>query len=224
MPALAENQRQGWCLISVRLGHPGTVHWPGSTTHLEGRMWQRLPLHRLRYRPCRLSFIVRILKAPGASPVHGRGVKPPPELPFSPAMLTGIALALSEVPLELIERNQLESRLRDRGGERELWFLWAAAERLLPVWHEGKLQLLRWGNRRARAARCRRRSGRAWRRWGPASERRGAPWRRSAQRRWGWTGGCDTGSGRGCGRWSSRTNTASCTPSRSSPRPRTSTA
>ena len=63
-------------------------------------------------------------------------------------MLTGVALPLSEVPLDLIERHHLEPRLRDRGGERELWFLWAAAERLLPVWHEGKLQLLRWGNRR----------------------------------------------------------------------------
>jgi hypothetical protein len=36
----------------------------------------------------------------------------------------------------------------DRGGEREVQFLFADAERLLPVWRNGRLEILRWGNRR----------------------------------------------------------------------------
>jgi hypothetical protein len=63
-------------------------------------------------------------------------------------MCTGIALAVSELPLELIEPFQLEKRTFDRGGEKEVRFLFRAAERLLPVWHEGQLRLVRWGCRR----------------------------------------------------------------------------
>src|SRR5262249_31625050 len=63
-------------------------------------------------------------------------------------MCTGIALAYSELPLELIERHGLESRVHDRGGEREVRFLYRAAERVLPAWHEGQLQVVRWGSRR----------------------------------------------------------------------------
>jgi hypothetical protein len=63
-------------------------------------------------------------------------------------MLSGIALALSELPSELIARHALGRRIHDRGGEREVQFLFAHAERLLPVWHHGQLQILRWGNRR----------------------------------------------------------------------------
>jgi hypothetical protein len=63
-------------------------------------------------------------------------------------MLSGIALALSELPLELIARHGLERRVCDRGGEREVQFLFADAERLLPIWRNGRLEILRWGNRR----------------------------------------------------------------------------
>ena len=63
-------------------------------------------------------------------------------------MLTGIALAVADVPLVLIEQERLEPRRVERGGEAELQFLFGDAERLLPVWHEGRLQMLRWGNRR----------------------------------------------------------------------------
>ena len=63
-------------------------------------------------------------------------------------MLTGIALAVADVPLVLIEQEHLEPRRHERGGEAELQFLFRAAERVLPVWHEGRLQLVRWGNRR----------------------------------------------------------------------------
>jgi hypothetical protein len=63
-------------------------------------------------------------------------------------MFAGVALALSEMPLELIERHGLRRRICDRGGEREVQFLFADVERLLPVWRNGQLQVLRWGNRR----------------------------------------------------------------------------
>jgi hypothetical protein len=38
-------------------------------------------------------------------------------------MLSGVALALSELPLELITQRSLERRLYDRGGERGVQFL-----------------------------------------------------------------------------------------------------
>ncbi len=63
-------------------------------------------------------------------------------------MLAGTALALSELPLELIARHDLERRVCDRGGEREVQFLFAEGERLLPVWRAGRLEILCWGNRR----------------------------------------------------------------------------
>jgi hypothetical protein len=63
-------------------------------------------------------------------------------------MLSGLALALSGLPLELIARHGLGRRIHDRGGEKEVQFLFADAERLLPVWHERRLEVLRWGNRR----------------------------------------------------------------------------
>jgi hypothetical protein len=63
-------------------------------------------------------------------------------------MSTGIALAYSELPLELIEQHGLARRVHDRGGEPEVRFLWRHQERVLPVWHEGRLQIVRWGCRR----------------------------------------------------------------------------
>jgi hypothetical protein len=77
-------------------------------------------------------------------------------------MCTGIALACSEMPLELIARHGLERRVHDRGGEREIRFLYREAERCLPVWHEGQLLLARWGCRRgdSRALPC---TGWTWR-------------------------------------------------------------
>ena len=64
------------------------------------------------------------------------------------AMCAGIALAYSELPLDLIERHRLEPRVHDRGGEREVRFLYRDSHRYLPVWHEGQLQIVRWGCRR----------------------------------------------------------------------------
>ncbi len=67
-------------------------------------------------------------------------------------MLSGVTLVLSELPLELIGRHGLGRRICDRGGEREVQFLFADAECLLPVWRDGRLEILRWGNRRGESA------------------------------------------------------------------------
>ena len=63
-------------------------------------------------------------------------------------MCTGIACALGEMPLYLLEGHQLEDRIFKRGGEQEVRFLFRSAVRLLPVWHEGKLRIAPWGRRR----------------------------------------------------------------------------
>ncbi len=67
-------------------------------------------------------------------------------------MLSGVALTLSGLPLELIDRHGLGRRIHERGGEREVQFLFADAERQLPVWRDGRLEILRWGNRRGESA------------------------------------------------------------------------
>ena len=63
-------------------------------------------------------------------------------------MCTGVALVRSEVPLELAGGDALAGRVYERGGEPEVRFLYAHRPRLLPVWHEGRFLLARWGNRR----------------------------------------------------------------------------
>ncbi|WP_439621602.1 hypothetical protein [Gemmata sp.] len=49
-------------------------------------------------------------------------------------MCTAIALATSELPLSLLEQHDLEDRVHDRGGEKEVRFYWQADPTLLPVW------------------------------------------------------------------------------------------
>jgi hypothetical protein len=68
-------------------------------------------------------------------------------------MCSGIALTHNAVPLELIEREWLYDRLYERGGEQEFQFLFRQIPALLPVWHEGQLRILRWGNRRRQSRR-----------------------------------------------------------------------
>ena len=63
-------------------------------------------------------------------------------------MITGVALALNQLPLELVEEYSLSRRLHDRGGEREVQFLFRDTDRILPVWLDGQLRLVRWGSRR----------------------------------------------------------------------------
>ncbi|HEX4611399.1 MAG TPA: hypothetical protein VH092_24610, partial [Urbifossiella sp.] len=62
-------------------------------------------------------------------------------------MCVGLSLAYSEVPLLLIERYGLQERLHDRGGEKEVRFLWQARPTWLPVWWNGKIHVIKWGNR-----------------------------------------------------------------------------
>ncbi len=66
-------------------------------------------------------------------------------------MLRGVALALSEVPLELLEGECLRRRICERGGELEVQFLLPDRERVLPVWLDGRLQIIRWGTRRGQS-------------------------------------------------------------------------
>ncbi len=63
-------------------------------------------------------------------------------------MLTGIALAKSALPLELIEAQGLPRRVCVRGGKPEVQFLFEDKDRLLPVWLGGRLRLLHWRARR----------------------------------------------------------------------------
>jgi hypothetical protein len=60
-------------------------------------------------------------------------------------MCVGVALAASELPVTLAEG--LADRVHDRGGEKEVRFLWRAVPALLPVWWDGRLRVVRWGNR-----------------------------------------------------------------------------
>jgi hypothetical protein len=62
-------------------------------------------------------------------------------------MCTAVSLALSELPVELVEGHGLSARTHDRGGEKEVRFYWKAVPALLPVWWDGRLQIVRWGNR-----------------------------------------------------------------------------
>src|SRR5262245_27097929 len=65
------------------------------------------------------------------------------------AMCVGIALAVSEVPLPLLNQPRAQARLHSRGGEAELRFFFREPERLLPVVAGGEVRLVRWGSRRS---------------------------------------------------------------------------
>ncbi len=67
-------------------------------------------------------------------------------------MCTGIALAASELPLDVLEQPRIKARLFTRGGEAEVRFYFRDSERLLPIIHDGVLRLVRWGARRAESA------------------------------------------------------------------------
>ena len=66
-------------------------------------------------------------------------------------MCAGIALAWSELPTDVIGRHGLERRAHDRGGEREVRFLQRDRLPRLPVWRDGRLQIVRWGNSRGQS-------------------------------------------------------------------------
>ncbi|MGA7500947.1 MAG: hypothetical protein WBX00_29805 [Isosphaeraceae bacterium] len=71
--------------------------------------------------------------------------------PLSPPMCVGIALAWSELPTELIARNGLDRRAHERGGEREVRFFYRDRRPRLPIWRDGRLQIVRWGNGRGQS-------------------------------------------------------------------------
>jgi hypothetical protein len=66
-------------------------------------------------------------------------------------MCVGIALAWSELPTEVIERHGLVRRAHERGGEREVRFLYRDRRPRLPIWRDGQLQVVRWGNGRGQS-------------------------------------------------------------------------
>ena len=66
-------------------------------------------------------------------------------------MFSGIALAYGDLPEALVETPDMIRRVHYRGGEREVRFLLRDAARVLPIWHEGRLLLVRWGNRRGQS-------------------------------------------------------------------------
>ena len=60
-------------------------------------------------------------------------------------MCTSIALPLSELPLELVQRHRLGERLYDREGTKEFQFHWWQEPSVLPVHRDGRLEILPWG-------------------------------------------------------------------------------
>src|SRR5947199_2030571 len=77
-------------------------------------------------------------------------------------MCVGITLAWSELPTELIGRHGLHRRVHDRGGEKEVQFLYRDRRPRLPVRRDGRLQVVRWGNGRGQS-RLLPRTGWTWR-------------------------------------------------------------
>ncbi len=61
-------------------------------------------------------------------------------------MCVAVALPLSEFPRPVVEAHGLDARTHDR-GEPEVRFHWRAQPPRLPVWWEGRLQVVRWGCR-----------------------------------------------------------------------------
>ncbi len=60
-------------------------------------------------------------------------------------------MAWSELPTEMIGRHGLDRRVHERGGEREIQFLYRDRAPRLPVWRDGQLQIARWGNGRGQS-------------------------------------------------------------------------
>lgn len=66
-------------------------------------------------------------------------------------MCAGIALSLTELPVEWHGRADVQRRIHQRGGEAEARFLYRDPDPLLPVLYDRQLRLVPWGNRRGRA-------------------------------------------------------------------------
>jgi hypothetical protein len=62
-------------------------------------------------------------------------------------MCTAIALAVPELPIELVRRHRLAERVHAREGREEFQFHWWQMPTMLPVRWDGKLELLPWGSK-----------------------------------------------------------------------------
>jgi len=62
-------------------------------------------------------------------------------------MCTGIALPVSELPTEFVERAEMKPRLYVRGEVSEARFFWWQSPPVLPVQWYGRLQGLPWGSK-----------------------------------------------------------------------------
>lgn len=65
-------------------------------------------------------------------------------------MCVAIALATSELPLALAKHYRLAERVYEREGREEFQFHWWQTPTVLPVRHEGKLEILPWGSKSRR--------------------------------------------------------------------------
>ena len=63
-------------------------------------------------------------------------------------MCTGIALAMSEIPIKIIEQYKLENRVFKRGGESEIRFFFSDSARYIPILHDGQFRIVPWGSTR----------------------------------------------------------------------------
>jgi hypothetical protein len=62
-------------------------------------------------------------------------------------MCTAIALAVSDLPVELVHQHRLAERVYAREGREEFQFHWWQTPTFLPVRRDGKLELLPWGSK-----------------------------------------------------------------------------
>src|SRR5690606_7067487 len=66
-------------------------------------------------------------------------------------MCAGIAVALRDLPQEVMDRHGLRGRIvrRQQEADEELRFLYRDPQPLLPVWCDNQLLICTWGNQRA---------------------------------------------------------------------------
>ena len=76
-------------------------------------------------------------------------------------MSVGVALALSDLPVVMQRHPEIIRRIYERGGEPEVRFMYDDRQPVLPVWKDGGLDLVWWGNARGRS-RCLPRTGWTW--------------------------------------------------------------
>lgn len=129
-PLLSVWREAAWCHLLHGRGHPPLP-----------RLRQLVPALTGRLPPGDADGLFAALRAAAAA--HLAALPDPRRR--CPAVCTAVALPVSELP-ELVVQSLVE-RVHDRGGEREVRFDWRCRPALLPVWWEGKLQVLRWGNR-----------------------------------------------------------------------------